>query len=115
MRKLLASVAAVTVAFSLTSCLAGPQQLRRTVDDWDQKTYVNSPWIDAVLWVIPVWQLGYFGAFIGDFFVGNAYAFWFHDAWDGKGTGFKHFDTPPTDGQVGSLLGDGGFMKVTTK
>lgn len=113
MRKLLATVAAATVALSLTSCVVGPQQLGRTVDDWDHKTYVNSPWLDAVLWIVPVIPLCHFGASIGDFFVGNAYAFWFHDAWDGKGTGFKHADVAPTDGQVGSLLSEGsGYMKV---
>lgn len=112
MRKLLATVAACTAALSLTSCWAGPQQLRRTVDDWDHKMYVRSPWLDAVLWIIPVMPLANFGASIGDFFVGNAYAFWFHDAWDGKGTGFKHADIAPTDGQFGSLLNEGsGFLK----
>ncbi|MBP8299907.1 MAG: hypothetical protein KA020_06095 [Planctomycetes bacterium] len=113
MRKLVASVAVCVAAFSLTSCLAGPHQLRRSVDDWDQKMYVNSPWLDAVLWVVPVFQICGFGASIGDFFVGDAYAFWFHDAWDGKGTGFKHAETAPTDGYVNSFLGEGGFMKVS--
>ena len=113
MRKILATVAAATVAFSLTSCMAGPHQLCRTVDDWDHKTYVNSPWLDAVLWVVPVFPLAHFGARIGDFFVGDAWAFWRYDAWDQKGTGFKHADIAPTDGQVGSLLSEGsGFMKV---
>ena len=114
MRKLVVSVAAAAVALSFTSCLAGPHQLKRTVDDWDHKTYVNSPWLDAVLWVIPVYPFCFFVAGIGDFFVTDAWAFWRYDAWDGKGTGFKHAEVAPTDGTVGSLLrDDAGFMKVT--
>ena len=68
MRKLITSLAlgAVT-ALSMTSCAAGPHQLRRSVDDWDHKMYVNSPWIDAVLWVVPVFPLAHYVAMIGDF------------------------------------------------
>lgn len=114
MRKQLVALATAAIAaVSLSSCMAGPHQLRRTVDDWDHKMYVNSPWIDAVLWVVPVFPLCNFGAQIGDFFVGDAYAFWFKDAWDGKGTGFEHAKIEATDGKVGSLLNDGaGFLKV---
>ena len=113
MRKLLASVAVCVAAFSMTSCMAGPHQLVRSVDDWDQKTYINNPWLDAAMWVVPVFPICGFAAGLGDFFVGDAYAFWFHDAWDMKGTGFKHAETAPTDGYVNSFLGEGGFMKVT--
>ncbi|MCA8974542.1 MAG: hypothetical protein KDC98_07455 [Planctomycetes bacterium] len=112
MRKFLAPLAAVVTALSFTSCAAGPHQLMRTVDDWDQKTYINSPWLNAAMWVVPVIPLLHFGAGVGDFFVGDAYHFWFKDAWDMKGTGFKHADQVPTDGQVGSLIGDGSFLKV---
>ena len=110
MRKHIATALACTAALSLTSCMAGPHQLKRTVDDWDQKMYVNQPWISAALWVIPVIPLMNFGAGIGDFFVGDAYFFWFKDAWDGKGTGFKHANIEATDGAVGSLIGDGKFL-----
>ena len=113
MRKLFAGVAVTVAALSLSSCLAGPQQLQRTVDDWDHKTYVANPWLDAAMWVVPVFPLANFVAGIGDVLVGNAYHFWFHDAWDGKGTGFKHADVAPTDGHVGSLLSDGSWLKVT--
>ena len=107
MRKFISSLAlgAIT-AVSLTSCAAGPHQLRRTVDDWDHKMYVNSPWIDAVLWVIPVIPLANFVGAIGDFFVTDAYAFWLKDAWDGKGTAFTHFNPKATDGAMSSLLND---------
>jgi len=32
---------------TFAACLAGPHQLNRTVDDWDAKTYVDSPWLDG--------------------------------------------------------------------
>jgi len=111
MRKLVASIAIVVAALSFSSCLAGPHQLRRSVDDLDQKMYIDNPWLNAALWVLP-FPVMYAGASFGDFFVGDAYAFWFHDAWDHKGTGFKHADITPTDGQVGSLVGNGQFLEV---
>jgi len=100
-------------AVSLTSCQAGPHQLRRTVDDWDQKMYIQNPWVNGVLWFIPVIPLANFGATIVDTFVGDAYAFWFKDAWDGKGTGFTHYTQSPTDGSMESLLiDDAAFMQI---
>jgi hypothetical protein len=92
---------------ALSSCLSGPHQLKRTVDDWDQKSYVSSPWLNAVLWIIPVIPIASFLGGIGDFFITDAYAFWFKDAWDGKGTAFTHFNPTPTDGSMSSLLNSG--------
>ena len=114
MRKSLLSLVFAGVAcLGLSSCLAGPHQLKRTVDDWDQKMYVDSPWLSAALWVIPVFPICHFGAGIGDFLIGDAYAFWFKDAWDMKGTGFKHYATQPTDGQMSSLLNDdGSYLEI---
>lgn len=114
MRKQLIALATAAVAsVSLSSCFAGPHQLRRSVDDWDHSMYVKSPWLDGVMWFIPVWQIMGFGATIADTLVGDAYAFWFHDAWDGVGTGFEHHPVESTDGKVGSLLNDGaGWLKV---
>jgi hypothetical protein len=94
------------LAASLSSCLAGPHQLRRSLDDWDHKTYVNSPWFNAALWVVPVIPVCHVLAFTGDFLICDAWAFWFDDAWDGAGTGFQHKDVVATDGKVGSLLLD---------
>ncbi|GAB4152871.1 MAG: hypothetical protein Fur0037_21700 [Planctomycetota bacterium] len=112
-KKILALATAAIASVSLSSCLAGPHQLRRTVDDWDHKMYVNNPWVDGVLWFLPVFWLLNFGAQIGDYFVGDAYAFWFHDAWDGKGTGYEHAKVDATDGKVSSLLNDGAsWLKV---
>ena len=77
------------------------------------KTYVNSPWVDAILWVVPVIPIAGFVAMVGDFFVTDAYAFWLHDAWDGKGTGFEHLKVDASDGKMSSLLNDGsGWLRV---
>ena len=111
MRKALLSLALILTC-SLSSCLAGPHQLKRTVDDWDAKLYTEMPWLDAALWVVPVIPLANFGASIGDFFVGDAYAFWGSDAWDGKGTGYKHAEFLGEEGYVKSLLADGQWLKV---
>ena len=95
------------------SCAAGPHQLRRSLDDWDHKLYVNSPWFDALLWVVPVMPLGYVCAIALDFCITDAWAFWFDDAWDGAGTGFEHLHVEPTDGRVGSLFADrSGWTRV---
>ena len=95
------------------SCSAGPHQLRRTVDDWDHEMYVESPWLNGALHFIPVIPIVGFFASVGDFFVVDAYSFWFKDAWDGKGTGFVHHKVEHTDGAMTSLLTDDGkFMEV---
>lgn len=112
MRKI-AIVLLLAVSGLFAGCSAGPHQLQRTVDDWDGKLYVDSPWINAVLWVVPVIPLARFGASIGDFFVTDAYAFWLNDAFGGKGgTGFRHKDIP-AERTMGSLLRDDGkFLKI---
>ena len=114
MRKFIASVALGAVAaLSFTSCSAGPHQLKRTVDDWDHQMYVESPWLNGVLWFVPVFPLAHFVGAIGDFFVTDAYAFWFKDAWDGKGTGFEHHKVDAPDGRMSSLLNEGsGWLKI---
>lgn len=108
-----ALIALLILGMCLSGCAAGPHQLLRSVDDLDQRVYVESPWLNGVLWFVPVFPALQFGAAIGDFFVGDAYAFWVKDAWDGKGTGFRHYDVKHTDGAVSSLLmDDGKFLKV---
>jgi hypothetical protein len=112
MRKAIVPLALVVV-FLFCSCAAGPHQLSRTVDDWDQQMYVENPLLNGVLWVVPVFPLAQFGAGLVDFFAVDAYHFWIVDLWDGKGTGFKHFQVPHTDGYMESLLSDGAeFFKV---
>jgi len=109
----LALALTVGLSFSFSSCFAGPHQLRRSVDDWDAKLYTESPWISAALWVIPVIPLADWVAMAGDFLVTDAYHFWIKDAWDGKGTGFKHAEFLGSDGYMNSMLvGTGSWMKV---
>ncbi len=111
MRKLALGLALLCGAL-FTGCMAGPHQLQRTVDDWDRKMYVENPWLDAALWVVPVIPFAHFGAGIGDFFVTDAYTFWVKDAFSGeKGTGFRHSDVP-AEKSMGSLLGDGKFLEI---
>lgn len=100
-------------ALLLTSCLAGPHQLKRSLDDWDQRTYVNSPWWSAVLWITAVMPVGYVFAWTGDFLITDPWVFWFDDAWDGAGTGFEHVPVQWTDGRMASLLFDrAGWTRV---
>lgn len=99
------SLVLAAVSLCATSCLAGPHQLRRTVDDWDNRLYVESPWLDGILHVVPVIPLATAVAFVGDFLVGDAIAFWTDDAWQssGSGTGFEHFAVKSEDGNMQSL------------
>jgi len=97
---------ATVLSLLLGGCAAGPHQLRRSVDDWDQKIYVNSPWLNAAMWLVPVYPVMHVGAMVIDFTVTDPYYFWFDDAWDGNGTGFKHLDIEYTDGWVDSMLAD---------
>lgn len=98
---------------ALSSCSSGPHQLARSVDDWDQKSYIASPWLNGVLHFVPVIPIVGALACIGDFFVTDAYAFWFKDAWDGNGTGFTRYNQTFTDGSMSSLLNDDGkFLEI---
>ena len=113
MKKLFA-LAALTLALGLSSCASGPHQTFRSVDDWDHDLYVSKPRINGLLTFIPVIPLAKYGALIVDFFVVDAYAFWFKDVWDDKGTAFDHNVVGGTDGSMGSLItGDGEFLKIT--
>jgi hypothetical protein len=103
MRTLLRTGALALLALTATSCLAGPHQLRRTVDDWDHKHYVNSPWWNVAMWGLGIIPVTYAGAFVADLLVTDPYAFWFHDAWDGAGTGFEHLPVQSVDGRMSSL------------
>jgi hypothetical protein len=115
MKKTLLLLALVAV-FSLSGCLAGPHQTKRTVDDWDRDMYIDNPLLNGVLWVVPVFPLAYFGASIVDFFAVDAYHFWIKDLWDGKGTGFEHSEMSAEDGYLQSLLiDDAKFFEMKKK
>lgn len=101
-------VCSLAASALLASCAAGPHQLRRTIDDWDHQTYVNSPWFNAAMWAVPVYPALLAGAAVLDFTITDPYFFWLGDAWDGKGTGFQHVDVEWTDGHLDSLLSDRG-------
>ena len=96
-----------------SGCSAGPHRLFRTVDDWDQKVYVESPWLNAVLWIVPVIPFARFGAMIGDFFITDAYAFWLNDAFGGEGgAGFRHKEIAAKRSMGSLLRDDGKFLKI---
>ena len=106
-------VCALLALTTFAACSAGPHQLNRSVDDWDQKMYIDQPWLNGVLWFVPVFPIAHFLATVGDFLVTDAYAFWLKDAWDGKGTAFTHFSPKATDGAMGSLLlDDSHFLEI---
>ncbi|MEZ5988304.1 MAG: hypothetical protein R3F30_04130 [Planctomycetota bacterium] len=113
MRKLLTALS-LSALLGLGSCMAGPHQLRRTVDDWDAKMYTESPWLDAVLWIVPVIPLANFGATIADFFVSDGYTFWVKDAFKGEGgTGFKHAEYLGKQHVKSLLLDDAEFLNAS--
>ncbi|MEY4828613.1 MAG: hypothetical protein RLZZ562_409 [Planctomycetota bacterium] len=113
----LLNILAVGIAAALsTACAAGPHQLARTVDDWDNRLYVQTPVMNGVLHVVLVIPLLTVCAKVGDFCITDAACFWFDDAWDGHGTGFQHLKVEPTDGQMQSLLIEGsGWMAIQDK
>jgi hypothetical protein len=104
--KRLATLLSLIALISLASCAAGPQQLTRSVDDWDQEFYVDSPRLDGLLYIIPVIPIMKYGAAIGDFLIVNPYHFWGEDVWDDQGTNFKHMEVETADGYVSSLWDD---------
>lgn len=111
MRKI-ALCLALLVSVSLSGCLAGPHQMRRTVDDWDHELYVEQPWLDAVLWIIPVFPFANFGATFVDFFITDAYAFWIKDAFAGDGgTGYQHAQVEAKR-RMHSLIDGGSFLEI---
>ncbi len=114
MTKILRNLSLVGLAAVLsTACAAGPHQLQRTVDDWSNQNYVNSPVMNGILHVIPVIPVVAGCAAIGDFFITDAAAFWLDDAWDGQGTAFRHLAVTPKDGAMESLLIEGsGWLAI---
>ncbi|MBM4060597.1 MAG: hypothetical protein FJ265_05810 [Planctomycetes bacterium] len=97
---------------SLGSCFAGPHQLRRSVDDWDRRLYVQSPWLDVGLWIVPVIPAATLLAWAGDFLLCDAVSFWGGDAWDGNGTGFVHARVEPDEWYESLVFDRGRWLRV---
>ena len=108
-------IVVLLLALVASACSAGPHQLRRSVDDWDQSLYVDEPLVDGILWIIPVIPILQFVAAIGDWFITDAYYFWIVDVWEGEGTAFQHYQAKPNShGSVKSLsYDDGKWLKAS--
>lgn len=109
-----AVVPAAFAALLLSSCLAGPHQMRRSIDDWDHQMYANSPLLDGLLWIpVPLFPLLTGLALAGDAVTFDFYSFWFRDVWRGSGTGFEHLRVEAPAGKAFSLIGtDGAWFRV---
>lgn len=92
LKKALAACALAGALTLTTGCVAGPNRLSRTWDDWVNQKYTENAWVHGALLqnVVPVYPL--VGAVLGwgDLIVLNPWYFWSEDAWDNKGTGFEH-------------------------
>jgi hypothetical protein len=110
MKQSLAALGALPLVLPLGSCLAGPHQLSRSVDDFDHQLYLENPLLDGVLWVIPVLPFASVVALVGDFLVVDPYHFWFKDLWRSEGTAFDHWLPERPAHRVGSLVNGGPFL-----
>ncbi|MBK8976899.1 MAG: hypothetical protein IPM29_13350 [Planctomycetes bacterium] len=112
MRKI-ALALALAVGLMFSGCAAGPHQLRRSLDNFDQDLYVEMPLINGLLWFpIPAFPIAYYVAYIGDFFITDAYAFWIRDVWEGEGTGFDYYDTSSKKTMKSLMSDDGSFLQI---
>lgn len=106
LKKALAACALAGTVTLASGCIAGPNRLTRTWDDWVNQKYTESSWIHGALLqnIIPVYPL--VGGILGyaDVLVMNTWYFWSEDAWDGKGTGFDHQNTTGAARTVGSAF-----------
>ena len=100
--------------FWLSGCFAGPHQLRRSVGDWDNQLYTDTPWMNGILHVVPAIPLAYVFAGIADFLILDAVAFWGGDAWGGTGTSFEHYEVTSGDHVMRSLLIDESGLAMHT-
>ncbi len=106
-------ILALAMCLALPGCLAGPHQLERSVADFDQEIYGDSPWLNFVLWVVPVFPILWVGAKAGDFLVTDAYAFWVEDAWAGDGgTGFKHLNAQSQKSVQSLMREDSEWLRI---
>ena len=98
----------------LSGCFTGPKQLHATVDDWDRQLYVDTPWFNGALWIIPVVPAARIGSLFIDGVVGNFYTFWFEDAFDGEGgTTVRHAEIASRESMKSLLRGDGLWVQTS--
>ena len=112
-RVMITLIAATTLG--IAGCSSGPSQLSRSVDDWDNQLYVQSPWMDSILHLVPVIPVMKLAGGTVDLLFINPWYFWTDDAWDSKGTGFKRAQLEFTDGYLGSLMVDDQHQPVGDK
>ena len=95
-RKLLGSLVMACVMTLASGCVAGPNRLSRTWDDYANQQYTQNAWVTQILsTIIPVYPIVGCVMGIGDVIVVNTYTFWAKDAFNNnKGTGYVH--TNPT-------------------
>ena len=106
LKKALATCALAGVLSLTSGCIAGPNQLGRTWDDWVNQKYTEDSWIHGALLqnILPIYPL--VGAVLtyADVLVLNTYYFWSEDVWDRSGTGFDHENPTGATRTVGSAF-----------
>jgi len=101
--RLLAPVLALSLLV-LPGCLAGPDQLGRSWDDWVNERYSENAWLHGAVFqnVLPVYPIaGTLLSFL-DLIILNPYYFWSQDAWDNNGTAYEHKPAPQSPRTVDS-------------
>ena len=102
--KALQGLALTVFLLGLTSCAAGPHQLRQTLN-YDQHANAQNSWLSGIQWIIPILPLARLGGAVADFFRDDEPA-WDTHAWDGQGTAYWHHQGEPPGGALDSLLCD---------
>ncbi len=102
-KRFLAPVLALSLLV-LPGCLAGPNQLGRSWDDWVNQRYSENAWLHGAVFqnVLPVYPIA--GGVLGflDIMFLNPFYFWSADAWDGRGTAYGHSETPESPRTIDS-------------
>ena len=87
MKKLGLALAVAAMATIGAGCY-GTKSLTRSVDDWGNQMYKDSPWLaQPVGWIAVPVAMFVTGIIDG---VVDTYYFWSADAWDGEGTPYMH-------------------------
>ncbi|MBI4565458.1 MAG: DUF3332 family protein [Planctomycetes bacterium] len=99
MRKLALVVVAAVFLGATVGC-GGPFTVSRSVNDWYNQKYGETPWLYGNMVSSAVYGLAMGLSWTADMLVVNTYHFWVKDAQpigDGKGTTFEHKN--PTSGK----------------